>query len=122
MSQQGLDVSRANGVDVVTFGNIAVLDIATSQSLAKRILRLADSPPPPRILIDLSAVQFIASRMLGILVELTKRAEAGDGRVVVCGLRADVHKVFRVMRLDQLLTVVEDRAEAVKLLGAAEGS
>ena len=122
MSQQGLDVSRADGVDVVTFGNITVLDIATSQSLAKRILRLADSPPPPRILIDLSAVQFIASRMLGILVELTKRAEAGNGQVVVCGLRADVHRVFRVMRLDQLLTVVEDKAEAVKVLGAAGGA
>jgi len=122
MAQQGLGVSRINGVDVVAFGEMAVLDIATSQSLAKRILRLADSPPPPRILIDFSAVQFIASRMLGILVELTKRAEAGSGQVVVCGLRGDLHKVFRVMRLDQLLTVVEDRAEAMKLLGAAEGA
>jgi len=120
MSQQGVDVSRTDGIDVVTFGSIAVLDIATSQSMARSILRLADSPPPPRILVDFSAVQFLASRMLGILVELTKRAEAGHGQVVVCGLRPDVHKVFRVMRLDQLLTVVEDKAEAIKSFRPAD--
>ena len=120
MPQQGLDVSEVNGVDVVTFGSGAVLDIATSQSLAKRILRLTDGPTPPRILIDFSAVQFIASRMLGILVELTKRADTCHGQVIVCGLRPDVYKVFRVMRLDELLTVVEDKVEAMRRLGAAD--
>ena len=122
MSQQGLDVSRTDGVDVVAFGGIAVLDITTSQSMAKQILRLADSPPPPKVLIDFSAVQFIASRMLGILVELTKRAEVGRGQVVVCGLRPGVHRILRVMRLDQLLTIVEDRAEGMQVLSAVGDS
>jgi len=119
MSQEDLDVTKADGVDVVTFASSVVLDIATSQSMAKQILRLTDGVISPQILIDFSAVKFIASRMLGILVELTKRAEAHHGQVVVCGLRPDVHKVFRVMRLDELLTVVEDRTEAMKRLGAA---
>jgi anti-anti-sigma factor len=117
MSSKGFDVSKTQDVTVVTFASAAVLDISTSQSMAKDLLRLADGPPPPRIIVDFSAVRFLASRMLGVLVELSKRAEAGQGRVVVCGLRGDLSRLFRVTQLDRLLTLADDRDRAMQLLG-----
>jgi len=118
MSDEGLTVSRTQDVTVVTFGEVTVLDISTSQSLAKQILRLAKGPPAPRILVDFSNVRFIASRMLGILVELTKKAQAADGKVVVCGLHGNLSRIFRVMRLDKLLTVMPDSQAGLAAFGA----
>ncbi len=117
MSGQGFDVSKMQEVTVVTFASAVVLDISTSQSMAKDLLRLADAPPPPRIIVDFSAVRFLASRMLGILVEMSKRADAGNGKVVVCGLRGDLSRLFRVTQLDRMLTLAEDQDKAMALLG-----
>jgi len=119
MSKGSLAVSQTNEVTVVSFRSTTVLDISTSQSLAKEMLRLASGPPAPRIVVDFSEVRFIASRMLGILVELTKKAQAAHGQVVVCGLQGDVNRVFRVMRLDKLLTIAESPKAAIDLLDPA---
>ena len=113
MAEQGLTVTKAGDVSVVAFASTMVLDISTSEAMARDLLRLADSPPPPRILVDFTSVRFLASRMLGLLVELSRKAEAGGGKVIICGLQGDVNRVFRVMQLDRLLTVVTDRDTAI---------
>jgi anti-sigma B factor antagonist len=120
MPQQGLNVSVENGVTVVTFGNTTVLDIATSEAMAKELLALVNSPPPPRVLIDFTAVRFLASRMLGVLVEMTRKAETGHGKVVACGLHPDLCKVLQVMRLEQLLSLVDSKQDAMKALAAED--
>lgn len=118
MSNAGLSISKTQDVTVVAFRDMPVLDITTSQSMAKQILRLAQGPPAPRVLVDFSGVRFIASRMLGILVELTKKAGQAGGKVVVCGLQGDVSRIFRVMRLDRMLTVADTSETAMGIFSA----
>jgi anti-sigma B factor antagonist len=117
MADNGFDVSQTGGVTIVTFESATVLDIATSQVMAEALLHLADGPAPPRIIVDFSAVRFLASRMLSILVQLSKRAETHQGKVVICGLRSNLSRIFRVTQLDRLLTFADDRDRALAALG-----
>jgi anti-anti-sigma factor len=116
MPDNGLIIDRHNDVSVVRFQGINVLDIATSQGMAGELLALTASPPPPKVVVDLSAVRLVASRTLGILVEMTKKAQAARGMVVVCGLHEDVSLVLRNMRLDRLLTLAADQRQALVVL------
>jgi anti-anti-sigma factor len=117
MSDNSLIIDRQNDVSVVRFQGMTVLDIATSQGMAGELLALTAGPPPPKVVVDLSSIRLVASRVLGILVEMTKKAQAERGKVVVCGLHKDVKQVLRNMRLDRLLTLVEDQHQALVVLG-----
>jgi anti-anti-sigma factor len=116
MSDNGLIIDRQNDVSVVKFQGIHILDIATSQGMAGELLALTAGPSPPKVVVDLSSIRLVASRVLGILVEMTKKAQAARGKVVVCGLHKDVKQVLRNMRLDRLLTLVKDQPQAMGVL------
>ena len=58
--------------------------------------------------------------MLGILVDMTRKANALGGQVVLCGLKPELHGIFKVTRLERLLKVVHDPDQArAFLLGGA---
>jgi len=116
MADEDLTVTSRGKISVVTFHAATVLDISTSEVVRKQLLKLADSPPPPKIIVDFSAVRFLASRMLGVLVELSRRAETGKGRVVITGLHGDVSKIFQVTKLSRLLNCASSIDEAAALL------
>jgi anti-anti-sigma factor len=116
MPDEAFSITRRGEIAVVAFHGTTVLDLSTSDSVRKGLLKLADSPPPPMIVVDFSAVRFLASRMLGILVELSRRAETGKGMVIVTGLRGDVSKVFQITKLNRLLHSAADIEEAVGML------
>lgn len=118
MPEPKLHITNDGEVTVVTFASATILDIATSQSLSRQLLRLADSPPAPKILIDFDAVRFIASRMLGLLLELSRRAEGGKGKIVICALHGEVRDVFATTRLDRMLTVAADKRQGLDILAA----
>jgi len=117
MPDEGLSVTAWGDVSIVTFHAATVLDLSTSEAVRLRLLKLADSPPAPRIIVDFSAVRFLASRMLGVLVELSRRAEAGKGKVIITGLHGDVAKIFQVTRLSRLLCSAASIDEATAMLG-----
>jgi len=52
--------------------------------------------------------------ILGVLIRLRKRAEAIHGRVVICGLRPELHKVFKISKLDRLFDFYSNEEEALK--------
>lgn len=113
MSHNGLTVSSAGDVTVVAFEEPTVLDAAGTEAVREELLRLADVPDAPKIVVDFSGVKFLASRMLGVLAELTRQVQARGGRVVICGLPGELYKVFKITQLDRLLTFADDPSRAV---------
>jgi len=118
MADEDLSIINHDGISVVTFHAATVLDLSTSEDVRKMLLKLADSPPPPKIIVDFSAVRFLASRMLGVLVELSRRAETGKGKVVITGLHGDVSKIFQVTKLSRLLHCAASLDEATAMFSA----
>ena len=57
-----------------------------------------------QITIDVSALRLIDSSGVGAIVALYKRARAQGGRVTVHGLRDQPLAIFRLLRLDRVLS------------------
>lgn len=68
------------------------------------------------ILLDLSSVDFIDSSGLGALVVILKRISP-SGRLAVCGLRDAAFSMFRLTRMDQVLSLFPSQVEALDALG-----
>jgi anti-sigma B factor antagonist len=66
----------------------------------------------PRILIDLSAVTYIDSSGLAILIETMQRTGAYGGKFALFGLREGVRGIFEIARLDQIFKIFPDETSA----------
>jgi anti-sigma B factor antagonist len=100
---QGLDGSTL----VVASGEI---DIATSPALREALLAAAESSG--RVVVDLSAVTFLDSTGLGVLMRGFKNLPAG-GSMCLVGANGIVAKVLRQTRLEEVIPVHADLEAAL---------
>ena len=71
------------------------------------------SEPPGRLVVNLSGVTFLDSTGLGTIVHGVKRCRAQQGDLHVCGVPAQVRVVFELTKLDKVLRLFPDEADAV---------
>ncbi|HZY85913.1 MAG TPA: STAS domain-containing protein [Gemmataceae bacterium] len=93
------------GAVVVRLVDCPVLDELTSPAVGEELLRLADGREGAAFRLDMGAVDFLTSTMLGTLVSLHKKLRAGGGSLSLYDVSSDVFEVFETARLDQLFEV-----------------
>jgi anti-anti-sigma factor len=111
-----LVISKVADVTVADFRNAAVLDGETVERIGNALYQLVDAQAQRKIVLDFTNVRFLSSTMLGVLIALHKKAAAIKGMVVLCGLKPDLYKVFKIMKLDKLLKFAPDEQNALEIL------
>lgn len=95
---------------VVVTGEI---DLFTAPELRSR-LAAPIAQAKSRIIVDLSAVTFIDSSSLGVLIAAHKQLElSGGGLVIVCDDRT-ILNTFKTTGLDRVFEIVPTRADAAQ--------
>jgi anti-sigma B factor antagonist len=102
MAEPNLIVQNIGGVVVVNLGGSALLDMPTIDLLGQRLYELVDAQAQRKIVLDFSKVRLLSSSLLGVLVKLQRKAKDIGGRVVICGLRPELQKAFKITRMDKL--------------------
>jgi anti-sigma B factor antagonist len=72
------------------------------------------SAPPARVVVTLSAVNFIDSTALGVLVRGMKRCREHGGDLRLCELQQPVRIIFELTRLDKTFRIFANQEEAVQ--------
>ena len=103
MPASDLVISQIQDVTIVDFRNTSILDGGAVEAIAGQLYALVDEQARRKILLDFSAVRFLSSRLVGALLALHKKAQAIKGRFILCGLRPELHKVFKIMKLEKIL-------------------
>jgi anti-sigma B factor antagonist len=120
-SSSGLVITTIDDTAVVSFETASVLDAPLIQTIGSELYVLVDEQARRKIVLNFSRVRFLSSQMLGVLIALHKKSAAIKGRVVLCGLRPDLMKVFSIMKLEKILTIVPDENSALATLGVRGG-
>lgn len=68
------------------------------------------------LIIDLSQVNYISSRGLGMLVDIHRKCEKGKGKLVVFGAGQDLMNILNLTALDKYFNMAKSKEEAVKKL------
>jgi anti-sigma B factor antagonist len=72
-----------------------------------------NTDPMPRVVVNLTNVNFIDSTGLAALVIGMKRCRQRQGALVLCGVQKAVRVIFELTNLDKILTMTSTQAEAV---------
>ena len=68
--------------------------------------------------IDCTGMRYISSAGLGVFISFMDVLTAHQGQFVFSEMAENVYKVFQLLGLEQLMTIVPTRADAEKLLSA----
>lgn len=106
-------VQGIGDVTIVNFIDASILDMAHIQKIADELYSLVDEKDKRKMVLDFSAVKFLSSQMLGVLLTLQKKIKALKGKVVFCALKPELKKVFQITGLDKLFEFYPDETKAL---------
>ncbi|HVT80806.1 MAG TPA: STAS domain-containing protein [Phycisphaerae bacterium] len=100
-------------VTVVSFQNISVLDSANIESLGRNLLDLIEKQDTRKLVLEFTAVRFMSSQALGVLLQLKKAMDPVQGKIVIVGIRPELHKVFKITNLHKMFIFHADLDKAL---------
>jgi anti-anti-sigma factor len=110
----GLEAEHIGNVTVVTFTDSELLDEDTIETVGKQLYGLVDKLDTRHLVLNLAAVRRLSTMMLGKLVALNKRVRTSGGRLVLCRIDPDLHKIFGILNLPPPLPIYCREQEALQ--------
>ena len=101
-------------VTVVSFQNISVLDSANIEALGRSLLDLVEKQDTRKLVLEFSAVRFMSSQALGVLLQLKRAMDPVKGKIIIAGIRPELHKVFKITNLHKMFTFHDDLDKALQ--------
>ena len=87
------------------------LDLSTAEKVERELKRIEESGTK-LVILDLSALTFLDSTGLRLIVGADQRARQSDRRLAVVRGPATVQRVFAITKLDERLEMVDDASQA----------
>jgi anti-anti-sigma factor len=110
-------VQKYKDVTVVDFQNVSVLDSNNIEAMGRNLLALVEKQDIRKIILDYSNVRFMSSQALGVLLQLKKAIDQVKGRIIIAGIRPELHKVFKITNLHKLFTFSDNLDAALGEFG-----
>lgn len=85
---------------------------ASSSIYLDEALKQAFQSEAERILVDCQRMHYISSAGLGVFMSYIQDLEATGKKLVLFNMSQKVHKVFEILGLHQLLTIVDSQEKA----------
>lgn len=98
--------------DVVVAKLAGRLDSGSAAAAEEQLTRLVGGSAP-RLVIDLSQLDYVSSAGLRVLLIVARKVQQAQGRLALFGLSPGVRDVFSISGFDKILTVRDDRAAAL---------
>lgn len=108
--------ARSGPVKVVRLEGGDALETGSAAEVKRAVLEALKGPEDA--VLDLSAVEFMDSAGIGVLVSLFKAQRQRGQRLVFAGVRVGVAAVLELLKLDRIFVCLPDVDSAVRALSA----
>jgi anti-sigma B factor antagonist len=105
--------SRREGNDSAVLSLQGEVDVSNSELVRNEANSLL-ADDIKRLVVDLSATEYLDSAGLGVLVGLLKRVSESDLTLIIAGARPQVRRVFEITKLNRVFTMRDDVVSALR--------
>jgi anti-sigma B factor antagonist len=106
-------VSAVGLVQVIRLELPEALDSGEFDKLNDAVLGIIGKQAAGGWVVDLSALQYAGSSVLGLLVNIRQRVRQSGGRLVICGLSNLLIQIFHTCSLERMFVIRKSLDEAV---------
>jgi anti-sigma B factor antagonist len=117
----GLTIEKRLESGVFVVAPAGELDAFTSPELRAELHKLIETGGAERVVVDLTAVTFMDSSALGVLVGSLRRMRERAGELHVVQPRPLVRRIFEITALDAVFSLHATREEALAAASAVPG-
>ena len=120
MVDKGVQLSKNRFADVLVLCPSGRLDQDTSSKFKARILQVIsqESSPPPLIVLDMGAIEYISSIGLRAVMIAAKQCQVGNGCLSVANLTPVVSEIFEISRFNHIIDIFDDVRSAIASISA----
>jgi anti-sigma B factor antagonist len=108
-----LESSPKGSVHIVRVTTERIVNEPAIQALGEELLGILNNRERDRILLDFSAVRFMSSSALGILVRLQKRCREVSVPLKLCNIAPEILDIFKITKLHRIFDIHATQKEAV---------
>lgn len=101
------------GVDIVLFTEGRLVNDALLRQAGQELIKVMNKSEQGKLLINFERVKFMASAMLGQLVNLHKQCKAAKVELKLCSIAPEILEVFKLTRLDAVFDIQDTEARAL---------
>lgn len=113
-SDRRIDIEEISGVTVARLLEKKILDEANIEALGQELFALVDKDGRKKIILDFSLVEYLSSAALGKLITMNKKVTTASGKVILCNIQKDILDVFKITKLDKVLTLCSNLDAALE--------
>ncbi len=113
-----VQIDKTTENDITTLSITGEVDASSSIQLDEALGEVVNHGAPG-ILIDCSGLSYISSAGLGVFMSYIEDIKTKNLRMALFGLNEKVKNVFDILGLDQLLTLVNTKEEALAVVNEA---
>jgi anti-sigma B factor antagonist len=119
MAEQYFHISTDRGVSILSLTVPVEVDPMLIDRLIEQVIATIDQSEGGRWLLDLSAVSYLNSAGLGLLVNVREKVRQKKGKLVLSGLSPMLMGIFKSCCLEKLFTITKTKDEGVTKVLAA---
>ena len=105
--------SAVGVVQVIRLELPEALDSGEFDKLNESVLAVISQRASGGWVVDLSAIEYAGSSVLGLLVNIRQRVRQSGGRLVICGLSTLLVQIFHTCSLERMFVIRKSLDEAV---------
>lgn len=94
-------------VSALRFKDPSMLDALAIQRIGKELTEVIETAETKKIAINFEGIRFLSSEALRVLLGLRSKADKAGRKVALCGIRADLLRVFQLTNLDKVFTIYD---------------
>jgi anti-anti-sigma factor len=117
MARDFVKVSTLKSVEIIDLWLPETLDSEEFDRLNTSLLGVLDAKIDGAWLLDLSAVDYMGSSVLGLMINIRQHIKSGGGKLVLNGLSPRLAAIFHTCCLEKLFQISKNREEGVRMLG-----
>jgi anti-sigma B factor antagonist len=113
-----LNIAENGDVVVVSFNDSKILDESVIRQIGEEFKKLTTEAAAERkLLLKFSGVGFMSSAMIGQVMRLAKQCKADKIDLKLSDIVPGIMEVFQLTRLDKILAIYPNEADALKAFG-----
>lgn len=117
MARDFVNVTNVQSVSVMDLRLPEQLDSGEFDRLNEALMSVLDGRINGKWVLDLSAVDYMGSSVLGMMINIRQHIKSGGGKLALAGLSPRMTQIFRTCCLEKLFDIGRTRDDAIRMLG-----